>query len=502
MGCQVDSYQALAANFDLLSIIMHPDMKNRIESILSAKCNLTSEDLILIGVSGGPDSICLLHLMHHLGLRIVVAHLNHGIRPESTAEADFVHDFTKSLGLQLITGTADVIGEAASSKKSLEETARNARYGFLFRVAHEVNARAVAVGHHADDQVETILMHLLRGSSLAGLRGMSFLSLPNEWSETIPLVRPLLSTWREEIDRYIKENTLGFKMDTSNLDRTYYRNRLRHELIPYLETYNPKIRKLIWQTGYTLQDDYALVAAEIERNWEACLSQQGRAYIKFHLSRVRSLPAGMQRHLLRAAVSALRPDMRDITYDLLVRAQDFIQSHPESGQMELTAGLCLLVEGDALILVDQEDQSVFDDPLRLASTQPIEIEIPGSLSLSSSWELRAELMPADVELISRLSKNPDPYQGWFDVERLPTPLYVRSRKTGDRFMPLGMDGRSTKVSDFMVNVKIPRRLRDGWPLVVMKETIVWIPGYQVAELYRVTPDTRKVLHLIVKRKDK
>lgn len=475
-------------------------MKNRIQSILGERCNLASEELILVGVSGGPDSICLLHLLHDLGWQIVVAHLNHELRPESADEADFVCDFAESLGLEIITGTVNVTAEAASCKKSLEETARITRYRFLFRVAGEVNASAVAVGHHADDQVETILMHLLRGSSLAGLRGMSYSSLPNEWSDTIPVVRPLLSTWREEIDRYITQHALSTRMDTSNLDKTYYRNRLRHELIPYLETYNPKIRKLIWQSGFTLQDDFAVVSAEIRRNWDACLSVQDQAFIRFHLSRIRSISAGMQRHLLREAVSALRPGLRDITFDLIVRAQSFIHSPPESGQMEMTAGLCLLVEGDSLILVDREYLSTFDDALRLVSFQPIQLAIPGDLSLSSSWELRAELVEADVELISCLGSNPDPYQGWFDFECLSAPLYVRSRKAGDRFKPLGMGGRSMKLSDFMVNVKIPRRLRDGWPLVIMEETVVWIPGYQVAEPYKVTPDTRQVLHLVVERK--
>lgn len=477
-------------------------MKNRILSILNERCRLTPDELILVGVSGGPDSVCLLHILHDLGCRLIVAHLDHGIRSESSSEASFVRGFVEESGLDFFSETTDVLADAAYRKKSVEETARIARYQYLFRVANEVSADAVAVGHHADDQVETILMHMLRGSSLAGLRGMAFLALPNAWSDTIPLVRPLLSTWRDEIDNYIREHDLATRMDSSNLDRTYYRNRLRHELIPYLETYNPKIRKLIWQTGFTLQDDYDLVSDKIMQSWDYCVSEKQEAHIRFSLSRLRSQPDGIKRHLLREAITSLCPDLREITFELLLRAQSFILSPPESGQMVLIAGLSLLVEGDSLILVDQANQFAFDDPLRLGGSQPIKIVIPGFISLPSDWRLSAELIQADSEMVTRLSTNPDPYQGWFDLASLTLPLYVRTRKPGDRFMPLGMGGRSMKVSDFMMNVKLPRRMRESWPLVVMDKTIVWIPGYRIAELFKVTPHTRQVLHLVVEQKKK
>ena len=234
-------------------------MLDRFPTTLQSECHLEQDLLLLVGVSGGPDSLCLLDVLRRLDYRLVVAHLDHGLRPESADEALAVQRLAESLGAACVVERQDVSAFAEMHGISLEEAARSVRYRFLFEQARLYEAQAVAVGHTADDQVETVLMHLLRGAGLSGLRGMAYRSLPNTWSQDIPLVRPLLGTWREEVLAYCHANALQPHLDSSNLDIRFYRNRLRHDLIPYLKNYNPRVHEVLWRTARVLSDDYAVL---------------------------------------------------------------------------------------------------------------------------------------------------------------------------------------------------------------------------------------------------
>ena len=237
------------------------------------KMPLTTDTPVLVGVRE-VQIVLLLHGLKAAGYPAVVAHFNHQLRPESKSESIFVLKLAQEWNLPAITETADVKIFAHENRLSIEEAARELRYEFLFRAANQIDAQAVAVGHNADDQVETILMHLLRGAGPAGLRGMRFRNLPNPWSATIPLIRPLLATWRLDIEAYVNSHQLAFVKDSSNLDPVYYRNRLRHEVIPYLQTLNPQIKQALWQTAEIVGTDYEFLAAEIQRVWDSDLIQK------------------------------------------------------------------------------------------------------------------------------------------------------------------------------------------------------------------------------------
>jgi tRNA(Ile)-lysidine synthase len=227
-------------------------MLDKIARILQHEGKLEAQNLLLIGVSGGPDSLCLLHALHALGYHIIAAHVNHGLRPEADEEEQTIKQYAGELGVEFFSCKVDVLSYASEHSNSIEEAGRIMRYHYLFERAEKMGVCAVLVGHNADDQVETILMHLLRGSGLAGLRGMEYRSVPNPWSEHIPLIRPLLSIWREEIVKYLTEHGLKPISDQSNLDTTFFRNRLRHELFPILEKYNPRIRENLQRLGLIL----------------------------------------------------------------------------------------------------------------------------------------------------------------------------------------------------------------------------------------------------------
>ena len=255
----------------LPSIIIFSIVLEQFVSVLEEKCLLDPGLPVLAGVSGGPDSLCMLDVLRQLGYRLIVAHLDHSLRPDAAQEAEHLRQLVEGYGLPFVLERGDVQAYAASHRLSIEEAAREVRYRFLFEQAARHQAQAVAVGHTANDQVETVLMHLLRGSGLTGLRGMSYRSLPNPWSQTIPLVRPLLGAWREQILSHLEQNGLQPSLDASNLDTRFYRNRLRHELIPQLENLNPGVRQRLWQMADVLAEDEAVLEMMEQTAWESCI---------------------------------------------------------------------------------------------------------------------------------------------------------------------------------------------------------------------------------------
>ena len=234
-------------------------MLENIESILRDQCRLDKSKPIIVGVSGGPDSLCLMEILRRAGYRIIVAHFNHKLREAADSEANAVEQTSARLMIPSVIESADVGIYAAANGLSVEEAARNLRYRFLFTQAHRLKAQAVAVGHTADDQVETVLMHLIRGTGLAGLKGMWYRTILPIFDADIPIVRPLLDAWREETVAYCAVNGLRPHYDPSNDLLNFLRNRLRNILIPTLETYNPKFRESVWRTVQSLNSDYAIL---------------------------------------------------------------------------------------------------------------------------------------------------------------------------------------------------------------------------------------------------
>src|SRR5512138_1042386 len=256
-------------------------MLENIESILTEKCGLNPDLPIIAGVSGGPDSLCLMSVLRKAGYRIIVAHFNHKLRPDSDADANIVEQTAARLNLASVIESGDVRAFADAGKLSIEEAARILRYRFLMEQAHHFHAQAVAVGHTADDQVETVLMHFIRGAGLAGLKGMSFRTVIPTFDPELPIVRPLLDTWREETVVYCAANGFRPRYDPSNASLDFFRNRLRHLLIPTLESYNPRFREVIWRTSRSLAGDYEILSELVDEAWEKCAVQENTDFITF-----------------------------------------------------------------------------------------------------------------------------------------------------------------------------------------------------------------------------
>jgi tRNA(Ile)-lysidine synthase len=454
---------------------------------------------VILGVSGGPDSLCLLHalktLQEELGLNLHLAHLDHGIRgDESRADAAYVEELAREWQIPASVARGDALGYAQEHSLATEEAARRVRYLFLGRVAQEVGANCIAVGHNADDQVETILMHWMRGSGLSGLRGMlpvQVLGAEEWWSGPIlRLVRPLLEVPRREIEAYCRQHGLQPRFDRSNLDLTYHRNRIRHELVPFLETFNPRIREVLRRSSRVITDDYEYLHHQGLEAWGR-LARENDGAITFHLQPWSKLHPSLQRQLLREAIHRLRRSLRDITWTHIEQAREGLERLSTGARITLPQGLFLFKGYDSFVV----GEAIPHPDLPLLSGEPLPVKVPGGTQLPGrSWVLRSDIVNKQ-ELTEEVLQNPDPWQAYLDLERTGTDLTLRTRERGDRLQPLGMAGRSKSLNAFMVDAKIPQHVRDSLPLVVCPRHIVWVTGHRIDERAKLTGQTRRVLHL-------
>jgi tRNA(Ile)-lysidine synthase len=484
------------------------DALSKVRQTIDRHGLLAGGETVVVGVSGGPDSLCLLHVLHRLrevyGIELHVAHLDHQIRGvESKEDATFVARLAEEWGLPATVEAHDVPRLARESKLASEEAARQARYSFLGQVAQAVGARRIAVGHNADDQTETIVMHWLRGAGLAGLRGMlpqtdlGKMRLEAAWPGHPPLdlqlIRPLLETPRAEVEAYCWEHGLNPRFDRSNLDTTYYRNRLRHELIPCLESYNPNICEVLRRSAQVIGDDYDFLQAELELVWPVVVSSESADAITFDLDRWRALPTSQQRSTLREAVHRLRRSLRNINWIHIENALSVLRAKPAGTQVTLPQGLMLTIGYHDFTVADEGYVPEVDWPLLLVESLPV--AVPGITELlDSGWCLEAAVIGQE-DFREDYLDNPNPWQAFLDYERAGSELVLRQRQSGDRFRPLGLGGHGKSLHTFMIDQKIPRSLRDFVPIVASPRHIVWVAGWRIDERAKVTDGTERVLHL-------
>ncbi|HLV98130.1 MAG TPA: tRNA lysidine(34) synthetase TilS [Ktedonobacterales bacterium] len=463
--------------------------------------------VVVVGVSGGPDSVSLLHLLKSLcgsagpyaRISLHVAHLDHGLRGEAgRADAAFVADLAAQWGLPCALGQEDVPALARKSHRSLEDAARQARYAFLRRVAANVGAERIAVAHQADDQVETLVMHWLRGSGLAGLAGMQ----PLEGD----IIRPLLRVSRAEVLRYCEQRQLAYCEDASNQDRRFLRNRIRHDLLTVLEQYNPNLRETLLRNAAVLAEDDAYMQAQVAARWSDVIISETEHALEGDVSVYRRLPLALRRRVLlraglQASGGAAHLELRHLEAvdALLARASG-------AGVLHLPGGLRLrriyerfrIYEWSTLEHPAESDQSSGTSG---ASTQraAVPLAVPGEARLPHSrWLVRAHVLDKQTTPPPGYEQRGSREQwGYIDLDALEAyqPLHVRTRRAGDRFRGLGMPA-AKKLQDVLVDAKVPRAERDALPLVCgADESILWVAGYRIADVLKLTQSTRRVLAL-------
>ncbi len=455
---------------------------------------VSSGEKLVVAVSGGPDSVCLLHILSglrkELDIELYVAHLNHQLRgAESDADADYVAGLSRRLGIPATIESRDVRSYQMQHHVSLEEAAREVRYNFLAGVAAEVGAERVAVGHTADDHVETILMHLIRGSGTRGMRGL----LPiNRWTSSagsLTIIRPLLELSREDTTSYCRRHHLQPRTDTSNLSPEPFRNRIRHYLLPELRKYNPQIAEALLRLARSAADDLDFIETEVHRLLGTVARANGNSVI-IDKKNFLALPPALKRHLLRAFIESLLGNLKDIE---AAHIEDIIEAldKPSGKAIGLPYGLNFTIEYDRYVLAPD---SVSPCPFPALESQ-FDLKIPGKMS-APGWYIEAAIIPPSAAKVK--AGKADDFAACFDFDRTGTQLSVRCRLPGDRFQPLGM-AQPKKLNVFMIDARIPRAWRRRIPIVCSAGQILWVVGWRIDERFKVTEKTGKVLRLRFKR---
>lgn len=448
-------------------------------------------DPLVVGVSGGPDSLTLLHLLreHIPHDNLVVAHLDHGLRPTSAADAETVG--LLAAGLRFFSERVDVAERARVAGQSIEEAGRIARYAFLARVARQVGANHIAVGHNQDDQIETILMHFLRGSGPAGLRGMpeasKLMGEPDLW-----LLRPLLHVSRREIERYGNAHGLEPIMDESNTDPAFFRNRLRAALLPELETYNPQIRQRLLEMGRIFVAEEEVLSSLEEAAWVAVVLNQTASLVTWDQKAWREQPTALQRRLLRRAVALLQPGLRDVSFRALESARLVALRGQTGSRAELPAGVTLLVNYGEIALFTMVADLSRGLP-QLTEARASLLPVPGQIELADGWKLTAEwLSPAAVDRHD-IYNNRDPWTA-YTMPDAAAALTVRPRYPGEKMRPMGLIGER-KLKQIMIDRKIPAYARARWPIVATDDAVVWVVGHLIDQRAAVVDDVSRLLRL-------
>lgn len=465
------------------------DLLKKVEQTIAAHRMLRPGDRVLVALSGGIDSMTLLSALSALApaldISLVIAHLDHQMRPDSARDAEFVRHVAQEQRLPFLIQAIDVPAYIAKQHCSPEEGARAVRYRFLERAAKGLQAQAIALGHTRDDQVETFLMRLIRGAGAAGLSGIPAMRAP--------FIRPLIDCTRREISACAQERHLAYRQDPTNAQLDFLRNRVRHELLPLLSRYNPRIAETLWRTQQRLsQIDRYLESLGQDLLEESVVEHQAETLL-LHKEPFKGQPEVLKLYALRAALRRLRGDLRGIDAIHLEALLAEFERRRSGAAIELPDGWRGFNQNSHFLLsraagaTAQGTFAVCEYLLR-SQGETILAEIGWRFRLKS-WAKRgrlpAESSPREVGHHLEID---------LDYAKIDGPLAVRRRRRGDRFHPLGMEGRK-KLQDFFVDEKVPRAERDWVPLVVDRQGIVWVVGWRLSDAYKIVPETKQILHM-------
>ncbi len=455
-----------------------------------------TESRLVPAVSGGPDSLALFHallrLRAELGLELHGAHLDHGLRgDEGRADARFVAGTFLEAGIGYTVEAADVGAYQRDHKLSVEEAARDVRYDFLGQVAADQEADTIALGHTSDDQAETVLMHVVRGSGLTGLRGMEPVSSRELADREVKLVRPILELSRADTLAYCEALSLEPRLDASNLSDEYTRNRVRNALLPVLEELNPSIRDALVRLSRAASQDLAHLDETVDSVWDPTVSlQSGRADVDRNAAS--DLSPAVLSHLLRRCIEAVKGDLNGIA-QVHVDAMTEALNGDAGKSLDLPEGLTFEVGYDTASIVGGDVDPTPLPPIGGSHA----ITVPGTTG-AGRWTVTATLVAPESasprENVGAADYAPDGLQASFDADAVSLQLVLRARLPGDRFQPLGMTD-SKKVQDFMVDSKVPRRWRDRVPIIEANGRVLWVAGWRIADWAKVTAETERVLVL-------
>lgn len=441
---------------------------NKVKAAISEYNMINKGETVIVALSGGADSVCLLHVLYSLsgqmGFKVIAAHINHMLRgSQANADADFARAFCESLNIEFYQTQIDIAALARDKGISEEAAGRQARYEYLQHLKIELGADKIATAHNKNDQAETVLMRLIRGSGLLGLGAIRHISANS-------VIRPLLSITRSEIEGYCHENNLKYVTDSTNSQTIYTRNRVRLELIPYIkENFNPNIITTLYNTAELLSSDNRYLEHQAQKITNKYVKKDEiGVYIEIG-------------KLLKADRAIARRVIRNMHEILCGNSQDIEFKHIEQI-------LCLAGQGrtGTVAYISKSVQAkICYDRMYLANNSVKKEDYEYELIIGKSvyikelqMHIRAEVADAEEVQIA------DKYTASFDLEALQRGLKIRNRRRGDVFKYSGI---SKKIKDYFIDKKIPRDKREGIPLLCAGDDILWIIGYRKGDLYKAKP---------------
>ncbi len=468
-----------------------PAMLNRIRRSIETHSMLNRGDHLVVAVSGGPDSVALLHILMRLRdeyrLRLTAAHLNHGLRKdEADREESFVHRLCADIGIACVSRRADILELKRGESRSLEEIGREERYRFFQETASQCGAVKIAIGHHRDDQAETLLLHLLRGSGMEGLRGI----LPVRDGR---IIRPLLGVGRSEILEYLRRGGISYVTDSSNRSTLFLRNRIRNELIPEVASrYNPRLVETLCRTAEIIrrENDYlSKVVRRILNGWQIV---PGSPDINLPVTDFQSLHEAIQGRIVKFLLESVSSAQKGIAYRH-VESVLSLARRTDCRYLFLDMPFGVTVERGRDILrirKNRKQRAAGRGPEKKAEIRfEYRVDIPATVHLKEIGRI-VRLDWSEKPTLEEMSDRPE--TAYMDYDRLALPLTLRSFRPGDRIHPLGADG-TKKLKEYFIDRKIPAPQRGEIPLLVDAVSIVWIGGERISERVRVTERTRRVL---------
>ena len=446
-------------------------------------------DGIVVGISGGYDSVCLLHILFSissdLNLKLYPVHINHMLRgEEALRDENFVKSFCLSLGLNLYVEKVDIAKKARQDKISIEEAGRNARYEVFSRVAKEKAAVKIAVAHSRNDQAETILMRIFRGTGLEGLKGIEY--------KRDNIIRPLLDVDREQIESYVNENGIDAITDSSNLHTDYFRNRIRLNVLPEINSaakINVTENLLRLSKIVVTDEDFLRYNAEIYYK-KTAISQDSEC-VELDLTELKNMHQAMRGRVLRMAIFSICGSIDGLGYIHIDKLIWLIESGRTGAQVDIPHGMVAIKSYGSIIIRRQVELKCQNYEYRLEIAGKTDVSVIGASILTQKIDFDTNQSCYDF-----VNKNKDVYTKYIDFKKLEyekvKDIVVRNRRDGDIFKPINSNG-TKKLKEYFIDNKIPREKRDDFPLIAINKEIIWIIGNKTSDNYKVTDNTKSVL---------
>lgn len=458
---------------------------------------LAHGDHILAGVSGGPDSVALLHLLLLLApgfsLRIGIAHVNHCLRPaESDRDAAFVADLATRLNLPCHKCRIDVHQYRDQNRLSTEEAARRVRYAFFNQMARENRYTRIALGHNCDDNAELVLMNILRGSGLLGISGIPALRRQNDPDPTI--IRPLIASSRDDIIAFLKKFGLKYVLDSSNADTRFLRNRIRHKLLPLLQNaYNPAAVKNLNQLSHIARSEEPWIEEMVTPLFNDAVMAVNSGSITLSIKALSRAHVAARRRMIRRAILACRGNLRRIGFSHVQAILELMHGKTPEKTLDLPDRIRIRRGPETLKITREKGPLREISPWQEVDSAPdffYTVTAPGTVYLKELNRFLKLTIVALENLHDIKDKGPD--TAFLDMDTFSFPVIVRPPLPGDRFTPLGMNG-TQKLKKYFIDHKTPRYERTRCPLLMSRDRIIWVPGHRIDASVKVTSATRNVV---------